>query len=133
MKGGVANLSYPNVEKRGRVQEHGRICPTLTTQSSGICQLESILRIRKLTPLECFRLMGFADEDFQKAKEAGISNSQLYKQAGNSIVVDVLFHIFLSLYEAMPYLFEDIRLTSFFSGIGAFEMALKRLMEQVSQ
>lgn len=115
------------------IQEHGRICPTLTTQPSGICQLESILRIRKLTPLECFRLMGFADEDFQKAKEAGISNSQLYKQAGNSIVVDVLFHIFLSLYEAMPYLFGDIRLTSFFSGIGAFEMALKRLMEQVSQ
>ncbi|HBK6675204.1 TPA: DNA (cytosine-5-)-methyltransferase [Enterococcus faecium] len=133
VKGGVANLSYPKMERCGRVQEHGRICPTLTTQPSGICQLESILRIRKLTPLECFRLMGFADEDFQKAKEAGISNSQLYKQAGNSIVVDVLFHIFLSLYEAMPYLFGDIRLTSFFSGIGAFEMALKRLMEQVSQ
>lgn len=46
-------------------------------------------RIRKLTPLECWRLMGFDDEDFQKA-EAVNSNSQLYKQAGNSIVVNVL-------------------------------------------
>lgn len=47
-------------------------------------------RIRKLTPKECWRLMGFDDEDFEKAKAAGISNSQLYKQAGNSIVVNVL-------------------------------------------
>ena len=47
-------------------------------------------RIRKLTPKECWRLMGFDDEDFDKAKNAGISNSQLYKQAGNSIVVNVL-------------------------------------------
>ena len=76
--------------------------------------------------------MGFSDEDFQKAKEAGISNSQLYKQAGNSIVVDVLFYIFLNLYKAMPYLFEDIRLTSFFSGIGAFEKALERLERQIN-
>ena len=42
------------------------------------------------TPKECWRLMGFSDEDFKKAKGAGISNSQLYKQAGNSIVVNVL-------------------------------------------
>lgn len=46
-------------------------------------------RIRKLTPLECWRLMGFDDEDFRKA-EAVNSNTQLYKQAGNSIVVNVL-------------------------------------------
>ena len=52
------------------------------------------LRIRKLTPKECWRLMGFDDEDFQKAKDSGISDTQLYKQAGNSIVVDVLEHIF---------------------------------------
>lgn len=51
------------------------------------------LRIRKLTPKECWRLMGFSDEDFKKAQSAGISNSQLYKQAGNSIVVDVLMAI----------------------------------------
>ncbi len=56
-------------------------------------------RIRKLTPLEVWRLMGFQDEHFRKAQNAGISNSQLYKQAGNSIVVDVLEHIFTNLFK----------------------------------
>ena len=51
------------------------------------------LRIRKLTPKECWRLMGFDDSDFEKAATVN-SNSQLYKQAGNSIVVDVLYYIF---------------------------------------
>lgn len=46
--------------------------------------------IRKLTPLECWRLQGFSDEQFAKAKEAGISNSQLYKQAGNAVTVPVV-------------------------------------------
>src|SRR5699024_9247226 len=45
------------------------------------------LRIRKLTPLECWRLQGFTDEQFYKAKNDGVSNSQLYKQAGNSVSV----------------------------------------------
>ena len=57
------------------------------------------LRIRKLTPKECFRLMGFYDSDFAKA-EAVNSNTQLYKQAGNSIVVDVLEALFKSLQKA---------------------------------
>lgn len=51
-------------------------------------------RIRKLMPIECFSLMGFAREDFFKVKKAGISDSQCYKQAGNSIVVNVLEAIF---------------------------------------
>ena len=50
--------------------------------------------IRKLTPKECWRLMGFDDDDVQKAKFSGVSDTQLYKQAGNSIVVDVLEAIF---------------------------------------
>ena len=53
-------------------------------------------RIRKLTPKETWRLMGFSDEAFKKA-EAVNSNSQLYKQAGNSIVVDCLVHILKNL------------------------------------
>jgi DNA (cytosine-5)-methyltransferase 1 len=57
-------------------------------------------RIRKLTPKECWRLMGFKDEDFQKAVDAGVSNSQLYKQAGNSIVTNCLFYIFKNLLQA---------------------------------
>src|SRR5699024_3603733 len=48
------------------------------------------LRIRKLTPLECWRLQGFADEQFYKAKNSGVSNSQLYKQAGNGVSVPVV-------------------------------------------
>lgn len=55
--------------------------------------LQEDLRIRKLTPLECWRLMGFDDEDFYKAEKV-CSNTQLYKQAGNSIVVDVLEYLF---------------------------------------
>ena len=51
------------------------------------------IRIRKLTPLECWRLMGFTDEDFEKAQKVN-SNTQLYKQAGNSIVKQVLMAIF---------------------------------------
>lgn len=51
------------------------------------------IRIRKLTPKECWRLMGFTDEDFEKAAQLN-SNAQLYKQAGNSIVVSVLYYIF---------------------------------------
>ena len=48
------------------------------------------LRIRKLTPKEYWRLQGFTDEDFEKAKDSGLSKSQLYKQAGNSICVPVV-------------------------------------------
>ena len=98
----------------------------------GICKIESSIRIRKLIPKETWRLMGFSDQDFDAAKNAGISNSQLYKQAGNSIVVDVLYYIYVELYKAMPYLFEDLKLSSFFSGIGAFEVALDRLYEGIN-
>lgn len=51
-------------------------------------------RIRKLTPRECFRLMGVDDADIDKIQASGISNSAQYKLAGNSIVVDVLYHLF---------------------------------------
>lgn len=57
------------------------------------------IRIRKLTPSECFKLMGFDAEDCRKCSEGGVSNTQLYKQAGNSIVVNVLEAIFSKLGE----------------------------------
>lgn len=63
----------------------------------GVCVNNDVqLRIRKLTPLECWRLMGFDDEDFYRAEKVN-SNTQLYKQAGNSIVVNVLDDIFENL------------------------------------
>ena len=129
--GGVADLSYPNSEtRRGRVQDKGNTCPTITAESQDICRIEQVgqissdnsqygtvigenglcstlqagthgyannciqtqYRIRKLTPRECWRLMDFSDDDFYKAAEVN-SNTQLYKQAGNSIVKNVLVAI----------------------------------------
>ncbi len=99
---------------------------------NGIIEVDNMtLRIRKLTPKECFRLMGFKDSAYETASKL-VSNSQMYKQTGNSIVVDVLYYILVELYKAMPYLFDDLRLSSFFSGIGAFEIALDRLYEGIN-
>ena len=84
--------------------------------------------IRKLTPKECYRLMGFSNEDFEKAKATGNSSSQLYKQAGNSIVVNVLEEIYKCLHSAYPNDFTKcMNVISLFSGIGAFEKALERV------
>lgn len=80
-------------KKRGTVQKE--MIPTLKT-SPGIGCVTNNLRIRKLTPKECWRLMGFDDIDFEKAEKIN-SNTQLYKQAGNSIVVNVLEEIFKEL------------------------------------
>lgn len=68
---------------------------TLTSQDRHGVLIESdrALAIRKLTPKECWRLQGFTDDQFDKAKQAGISNSQLYKQAGNAVTVDVVEQI----------------------------------------
>ena len=141
----MADLSYPNSKtRRGRVQDGGQISPTITATETGVRRIEmenNKYRIRKLTPKECWRLMSFPDEDFEKARKSlndnfyngkDKSSSQLYKQAGNSIVVDVLYYIFKELYEAMPYLFDDLKVSSYFSGIGAFESALDRLYEDIN-
>ncbi len=146
---GVCDLSYPNSKtRRGRVQEGGKVSPTLTSSSQDICYIElpcicasrgrnpenpsdrtagapteqrlefntkgtsntittvqkdnyvveTTYRIRKLTPRECFRLMGMRDDDIDKIQQAGISNTQQYKMAGNSIVVNVLEAIFKNLF-----------------------------------
>lgn len=73
-------------EKSERHYLSDGISPTLTSTTASEKIIEPSLRIRKLTPKECFRLMNFDDSDFEKA-EAVNSNTQLYKQAGNSIVV----------------------------------------------
>ena len=154
--GGVCDLSYPNSKtRRGRVQEKGNVCPTLTATQQDICYIQykgvdvelpcigasrgrnpenpsdrtvgspteqrieinkngtsntittvqkdnyaiqEDFRIRKLTPRECFRLMGMNEVDIDKIQQADISNSQQYKMAGNSIVVNVLEGIFKNLF-----------------------------------
>lgn len=79
------------------VYDENALYPNITTIEGGGTQQIKVLnepqyRIRKLTPLECWRLMDFTDEDFEKAAQAN-SNTQLYKQAGNSIVKNVLVAI----------------------------------------
>ena len=85
--GDSVNLSHPNSKtRRGRVGK--QIANTLLTgESQGV--VEPDVRIRKLTPRECWRLQGFPDWAFDKAQEVN-SNSQLYKQAGNSVTVNVI-------------------------------------------
>lgn len=85
--GDGVDLSYPQSKtKRGRVG-HG---VSKTLMGADCMGTIDNYRIRKLTPKECWRLMSFDDEDFNKARASGVSDSQLYKQAGNSIVVKVL-------------------------------------------
>ena len=81
--------------------ERNNESPTLDTRCDclGVVVNQPPLRIRKYTPKECYRLMGFSDEEFERVEKLN-SNSQLYKQAGNSIVVDVLKYIFMELKKA---------------------------------
>lgn len=85
--GDSVNLSHPNSKtRRGRVGK--QVANTLLTgESQGV--IEPDFRIRKLTPRECWRLQGFPDWAFDKAQEVN-SNSRLYKQAGNSVTVNVI-------------------------------------------
>lgn len=142
-EGGVFDAAYPSSStRRGRVQDGGKVAPTLCTsnelcvydgvewkghrypngsglyleasanfQRDGLKDMSRCLkaaisdagvvqnyRIRKLTPRECFRLMGVSEENIDKIQAAWISNSQQYKMAGNSIVVDTLYHIFKKMF-----------------------------------
>ena len=84
--GDSINLQFPNsTTRRGRVGHE----VSQTLQATDTMGTLEGARIRKLTPKECWRLMGFDDSDFEKAEKVN-SNTQLYKQAGNSIVVNVL-------------------------------------------
>lgn len=90
----MADLGYPTSKtRRGRVIDMGDTCPTVTAEDFNVRRVESRYRIRKLSEHECFRLMNFKDEDFEKARAVN-SATQCYKQAGNSIVRAVLMAIF---------------------------------------
>lgn len=169
----VSKLSYENSQREKCLQDLWKASEGIRALQQALYEIQKVwkpsdnkqrtqssYRIRKLTPIETWRLMGFTDEDFLAAKvgdrkiakelidnyeptkhlrmmqEADkiskVSNSQLYKQAGNSIVVDVLYYIFKELYTAMPYLFDDLKVSSYFSGIGAFENGLDRLYRDIN-
>ena len=103
--GDSVNLEYPNsTTRRGRIRK--QVAQTITTSPHQGAVVEAVsgkepngLAIRKLTPKECFRLMGFDDSDVDKLIAQGISNTQLYKMAGNSIVVTVLENLFKQIYK----------------------------------
>lgn len=121
---GLADLEYPNSNtRRGRVVDRGHICHTLTTENiPSLIELADeefwnflyeidgeiyLIRIRKLTPKECWSLMDFNEGSFEKAEKVN-SNTQLYKQAGNSIVVNVLVAVFGQLFEGKENFYKDI-------------------------
>lgn len=113
--GGVFDATQPRSKtRRGRTQGNppGSICPTLMANNSdGILKIEEVhmteqemidsLAIRKLTPTEAFRLMGMRDEDVEKCRAVGLSNSSLYKIAGNGLISNCVQYIMEHLYKAV--------------------------------
>jgi len=116
--GGVLDGSFPSSKtRRGRVQDGGNVCPTITSQNNEIYRIELCesdipgsviicvpevnsyyrIRIRKLTPRECGRLMDVSEDDIDSILSS-VSNSQAYKQFGNSIVVNVICEMIKSLF-----------------------------------
>lgn len=102
----VKNINKNAKHQQDLVQHEDGICRTIPAGTHGstphllktiVNEKDEKIKIRKLTPKECWRLMGFDDEDFEKAEKVN-SNTQLYKQAGNSIVVNVLEAIFKNLF-----------------------------------
>lgn len=129
-EGDSINLEQPNSKtRRGRVGNQ-RVNILTTSCNQAVVQYGDI---RRLTPRECWRLMGFDDKDFDKAANVDIGNrkmsdTQLIKQAGNSIVVNVLEEIYKCLMVLYPNDFkQDMNVISLFSGIGAFEKALEKV------
>lgn len=86
------STSFGGNPQTGRVYDADGLSPTLNTMQGGGREPKVLVsgRVRKLTPRECWRLQTFPDWAFDKAKAAGLSNSQLYKQAGNSVTVNVI-------------------------------------------
>ena len=106
-EGDTINLERPtSTTRRGRVGH--KVAQTLHTspQQCVVERKNGELVLRKITPKECFRLMGFDDEDY--AKISSTSTQQLYKQAGNSIVVNIPEHIFKCLKASIPKAFQNI-------------------------
>ena len=108
--------------------------PTLRARNSSTIALQTYdtiqgkkYYIKRLTPIEAFRFMGFSDEDYLAAAKVNCK-TQLYKQCGNSIVVNVVEEVLRALFKEMPELFVDVQIIDLFAGIGAFEKAFKNVI-----
>lgn len=119
----IANLALAGVkgynEMNGRIYDESGASPALRANSGGHNEIkiaateqkdnvvgEPSRRIRKLTPRECWRLMDFDDEDFDRAAAVN-SKTQLYKQVGNSIVVNCLVAIFGQMIEGKENVYKE--------------------------
>ena len=91
------NKNGIQTHQQDRIYDTNGIMTTISAELNGRFNIKENIKIRKLTPKECWRLMGFDDEDFESAALYN-SNTQLYKQAGNSIVVNVLEKILINLF-----------------------------------
>ena len=106
------NLSFPLIDDYTPTQttacDRSVASPTVIIKCVGgepklngdVIDMNENYRIRKLTPKECFKLMGMTSEDYEKASAIGVSDSQLYKQAGNGLVTNCVQEIFEHLYKA---------------------------------
>ena len=115
------------------------ICPCLTCKVGGssLSATPYIINhkdktVRNIDLEECFKIMGFDKQDYINTINGGSPISQIYKQTGNSIVVNVIFEIYKQLQKYYPNYFENMKMISLFSGIGAFEKALDRLYEYIN-
>ena len=115
-----------------------KYAPTLRASNPSTIVLQSVdtpdgkkYAIRRLKPNEAYRFMGFDDADYEKASKL-CGKTAIYKQAGNSIVVDVIYLVLKQLFDAMPYLFEDVCALSLFAGIGAFEKAICKVVDEAN-
>ena len=107
----VETYIFNNVKEGATINAYNKavdnsgVSPTITTRPEGfktaILPITKTLRIRKLTPKECWRLQGFTDDQHDAVESAGISNSQRYKQAGNAVTINVIEAIGTRL---LPYL-----------------------------
>ena len=116
-----------------------KYAPTLRASNPSTIVLQTVdtpdgkkYAIRRLKPNEAYRFMGFDDSGYKKASKL-CGKTAIYKQAGNSIVVDVIYLVLKQLFDAMPYLFEDIRALSLFSGIGSFERAVSKVVDEANK
>lgn len=106
----VGDLNHYNYDEMNRVYSKEGCSPTLNTMQGGDRQPRVLeqneagvvenFRVRKLTPCECMKLMGFTEEDCANAKNIGIADSQLYKQSGNGIVTNCVELLAEHLYKA---------------------------------
>jgi DNA (cytosine-5)-methyltransferase 1 len=104
----MSQLSYEDSQTKECMLYLWRACEGTQSLQQTLATMEKVwqsivpqtpkYRIRKLTTRECFRLMGVDDKDIDTIQGAGISNSQMYKMAGNSIVVDTLYHLFRKMF-----------------------------------